>query len=101
MYMTDYPKSATASRLTKSEIDIAKQFGVRISEHKIVQPYRDYRGREHSVSLLDGFAYAKNITDIRKWLNRIGATPIYQVHLSREQDQQPGENWDDSRERVG
>jgi len=63
--------------LTKSEIDIAKQFGVRISEHKIVQD------NGVPVSMLDGFAYAKNITDIRKWLNRIGATPIYQLGLVR------------------
>ena len=63
-----YPRSNSASRLTATEIKLAKQHGITILNHDI--------DRNGNVSTLDCFGYAKRRLDVRDWLQRIGAMPI-------------------------
>lgn len=63
-----YPRSNSASRLTATEIKLAKQHGITGLSHDI-----DHNG---NVSTLECFGYATRKLDVRDWLQSIGAMPI-------------------------
>ena len=69
-----YPRSNSASRLTATEIKLAKQHGITLLGHDIDQ--ENMPDRNGNVSTLECFGYATRKLDVRDWLQRIGAMPI-------------------------
>lgn len=76
-FLTAYPRSNSASRLTATEMQLAKQFGITILGHQIDQD--NIPDRNGNVSTLDGYGYATSRLDVRDWLQRIGAKPIQEL----------------------
>jgi hypothetical protein len=68
-FLAQYPRSNSASRLTATEIKLAReQFGITILGYQINQD-----------GTLDGYGYAESRLHVRDWLQRIGATPILEL----------------------
>ena len=70
----NYRKYTPTRRLTQSQINLGKQFGVSIIHHQINRD--DYSSKDTTEQMLDAHVYAKSKSDLKKWAKMIGVTKI-------------------------